>query len=318
MGSHVADALLAAGFRVRALVRRPDDVGVAEGHRRRPREGRRPRRGDAAGARRGRGRRRPRGGEDLGAERGRVHGRERGGHGERRRRGARARPGRARRPRVVAGGGRAERGRAAREGRPTRRVPSPRTAGPSSRARRPCGARASRSRSCGRAPSTARGRRRSATSSSRRRGASCRCSPAAGRASRWSTGRTWPRRSRGALDRGARGETFYVAHPEVLDYAAIAETLAGLPSRRPFRLPVPAAADPWRRSHRRERSRRSERARPSSTRRRRTRCCRTPGSATSADAQVALGQPFRTDFADRRAAHVGLVSRAGLDRGQGW
>ncbi len=45
----------------------------------------------------------------------------------------------------------------------------------------------------------------------------------------------------GALARGPRGETFFVAHPEVLDYAAIAETLSGLPSRRPFRLPVPAA-----------------------------------------------------------------------------
>jgi nucleoside-diphosphate-sugar epimerase len=45
----------------------------------------------------------------------------------------------------------------------------------------------------------------------------------------------------GALGRGARGETFFAAHPEVLDYAEIAETLAGLPSRRPFRLPVPAA-----------------------------------------------------------------------------
>ncbi len=45
----------------------------------------------------------------------------------------------------------------------------------------------------------------------------------------------------GAIGRGARGETFFAAHPEVLDYAAIAETLAGLPSRRPFRLPVPAA-----------------------------------------------------------------------------
>jgi nucleoside-diphosphate-sugar epimerase len=46
---------------------------------------------------------------------------------------------------------------------------------------------------------------------------------------------------RGALDRGGRGETFYVAHPEVLDYASIAETLAGLPSRRTFRLPIPGA-----------------------------------------------------------------------------
>jgi nucleoside-diphosphate-sugar epimerase len=45
----------------------------------------------------------------------------------------------------------------------------------------------------------------------------------------------------GALERGPKGETFFVAHPEVLDYCVIAETLSGLPSRRPFRLPVPAA-----------------------------------------------------------------------------
>lgn len=45
----------------------------------------------------------------------------------------------------------------------------------------------------------------------------------------------------GALVRGARGETFAAAHPEELDYAGIAEILAGLPSRRPLRVPVPAA-----------------------------------------------------------------------------
>jgi 2-alkyl-3-oxoalkanoate reductase len=44
----------------------------------------------------------------------------------------------------------------------------------------------------------------------------------------------------GALDRGPRGETFFVVHPEVLDYEAIAETLVDLPARRPVRLPVPA------------------------------------------------------------------------------
>ncbi len=45
-----------------------------------------------------------------------------------------------------------------------------------------------------------------------------------------------------ALRRAPRGQTFYAAHPEVLTYAAVAETLAGLPSRRPIRLPVPAFA----------------------------------------------------------------------------
>jgi nucleoside-diphosphate-sugar epimerase len=45
----------------------------------------------------------------------------------------------------------------------------------------------------------------------------------------------------GALDRGGRGETFFVAHPEVLTYRGVAETLATLPSRRPWLIPVPAA-----------------------------------------------------------------------------
>jgi nucleoside-diphosphate-sugar epimerase len=44
----------------------------------------------------------------------------------------------------------------------------------------------------------------------------------------------------GALRRGGRRETFFVAHPEILDYRAIAETLAGLPPKRPLLVPVPA------------------------------------------------------------------------------
>ena len=44
----------------------------------------------------------------------------------------------------------------------------------------------------------------------------------------------------GVLRRGGRQETFNVAHPEVLDYRRIAETLAGLPARKPLLLPVPA------------------------------------------------------------------------------
>ncbi len=44
----------------------------------------------------------------------------------------------------------------------------------------------------------------------------------------------------GALRRGGRRETFFVAHPEVLDYRKIAETLAGLPAKRPLLVPVPA------------------------------------------------------------------------------
>ncbi len=101
----------------------------------------------------------------------------------------------------------------------------------------------------------------------------------------------------GALRRGGRGETFFVAHPEILEYRGIAETLATLPSRRPRLVPIPAAA---------------------------IRAAGTLASAFSAfgkgppvfnaekanellqsawicdvsDAQVALGQPFRTDFAE--------------------
>jgi nucleoside-diphosphate-sugar epimerase len=44
----------------------------------------------------------------------------------------------------------------------------------------------------------------------------------------------------GALARGGKGETFFVAHPEILDYRRIAEALAALPTRRPRLLPVPA------------------------------------------------------------------------------
>ncbi len=44
----------------------------------------------------------------------------------------------------------------------------------------------------------------------------------------------------GAVRRGGRRETFFVAHPEVLDYRQVAETLAGLPPKRPILVPVPA------------------------------------------------------------------------------
>lgn len=42
-----------------------------------------------------------------------------------------------------------------------------------------------------------------------------------------------------ALRRGGKQETFNVAHPEVLDYRRIAETLASLPAKKPLLLPVP-------------------------------------------------------------------------------
>lgn len=44
----------------------------------------------------------------------------------------------------------------------------------------------------------------------------------------------------GALRRGGLRETFFVAHPEVLDYRRITETLAELPAKRPLLVPVPA------------------------------------------------------------------------------
>ena len=45
----------------------------------------------------------------------------------------------------------------------------------------------------------------------------------------------------GAVRRGGRGETFFVAHPEILTYGSVAGTLAGLPQKKPVLLPVPAA-----------------------------------------------------------------------------
>src|SRR5512140_1392703 len=125
---------------------------------------------------------------------------------------------------------------------------------------------------------------------------------------------------RGALERGPRGETFYVAHPEILDYASIAETLAGLPSRRPFRLPVPASlirgaghivgalstfgkGAPVFNSEKAE-----EMLQPA-------------WLCDVEDAQVALGQPFRTDFEtgarltwDWYVEHGWLVDRGGKIR----
>jgi len=46
----------------------------------------------------------------------------------------------------------------------------------------------------------------------------------------------------GALERGGKGETFFVAHPEVFQYRDIAATLATLPSRRPWLVPIPPTA----------------------------------------------------------------------------
>lgn len=100
----------------------------------------------------------------------------------------------------------------------------------------------------------------------------------------------------GALGRGGRGETFYVAHPETLDYGAIAETIAGLPSRRPFLLPVPAfavrgagwlvgALSAWAPGP------------PVFNSEKANEMLQEAWLCDVSDAQVALGQPFQTSFA---------------------
>ena len=100
----------------------------------------------------------------------------------------------------------------------------------------------------------------------------------------------------GALIRGGRRETFFVAHPEVLEYRAIAETLATLPSRRPWLVPIPAAAiraagslagvlSTFRKGP------------PVFNSEKANELLQSAWICDMSDAQVALGQPFRTDFA---------------------
>ena len=100
----------------------------------------------------------------------------------------------------------------------------------------------------------------------------------------------------GALDRGGRGETFFVAHPEVLEYRGIAETLATLPSRRPRLVPIPAAAiraagslagvlSTFRKGP------------PIFNAEKANELLQRAWICDVSDAQLALGQPFRTDFA---------------------
>jgi nucleoside-diphosphate-sugar epimerase len=101
---------------------------------------------------------------------------------------------------------------------------------------------------------------------------------------------------RGALERGGRGETFYVAHPEVLDYGAIAETLAGLPSRRPFRLPVPGAVIRGA-GHIVGALSAFAKGPPVFNSEKADEMLQDAWLCDVSDAQVALGQPFRTDFA---------------------
>lgn len=99
----------------------------------------------------------------------------------------------------------------------------------------------------------------------------------------------------GALDRGGRGETFFVAHPEVLDYAAIAETLSGLPSRRPFRLPVPGTVIRVA-GHIAGALSAFGKGPPVFNAEKAGEMLQAAWLCDVSDAQIALGQPFRTDF----------------------
>ena len=99
----------------------------------------------------------------------------------------------------------------------------------------------------------------------------------------------------GALERGGRGETFFVAHPEILEYRGIAETLATLPSRRPWLVPVPEVAI---------RAAGSlvgllsafGKGPPVFNGDKANELLQSAWICDVSDAQVALGQPFRTDF----------------------
>ena len=99
----------------------------------------------------------------------------------------------------------------------------------------------------------------------------------------------------GALGRGPGGETFFVAHPEVLDYSEIAETLSGLPSRRPFRLPVPAALIRVA-GHIVGAASAFGKGPPVFNAEKAAEMLQDAWLCDVSESQVALGQPFRTDF----------------------
>ncbi len=98
-----------------------------------------------------------------------------------------------------------------------------------------------------------------------------------------------------AVGREGKGETFFLAHPEVLDYRLIAETLARLPSKKPRIIPVPAAvirAAGWATSLASAFSSRppvfsGEKARE---------MLQPAWLCDVSKAQVELGQPFQTEF----------------------
>jgi nucleoside-diphosphate-sugar epimerase len=100
---------------------------------------------------------------------------------------------------------------------------------------------------------------------------------------------------RGALERGPRGDTFFVAHPEVLDYGSIAGILAELPSRRPFRLPIPAALIRVA-GHIAGGLSAFAKGPPVFNAEKAGEMLEEAWLCDASDAQIALGQPFRTDF----------------------
>jgi nucleoside-diphosphate-sugar epimerase len=101
----------------------------------------------------------------------------------------------------------------------------------------------------------------------------------------------------GALSRGGRGETFFVAHPEVLTYRGIAETLATLPARRPWLIPVPASVIRTAGSVAGALSALSA-GPPVFNAEKANEMLQAAWLCDVSDTQLALGQPFRTGFAE--------------------
>jgi uncharacterized protein YbjT (DUF2867 family) len=114
----------------------------------------------------------------------------------------------------------------------------------------------------------------------------------------------------GALKRGGRGETFYVAHPEILEYRTIAETLATLPSRRPRLVPVPTLAIRAAGSLAGVLSTFAE-GPPIFNSEKANEMLQSAWICDVSDAEVALGQPFQTNF----AAGARLTWKWYLERG---